>query len=529
VSRPIHATLQLDLRTTTGFHPGSGDVRDSSDSPITYDGNGRPVLRATSITGALRHHLERPGLFTNREMIQLFGDPDTPSSIVVDDAVINNVVMERRQGVGIDRVTGTAAKGIKFDVDTIARGATFTVSMTATVDDKLIGLVEQCFATLGQRFQKGLIRFGARTTRGFGGIELLGTADTPGARYARVDDRQDPVAATWALARNRWPFQPISALSTAMRTPEAPTLEFTVNWTPELAAFSKAAISANATIPETAGVGTDDEGKQRCALLLAGASLKGVLRTAAEYQFRTVTMTNDAWQQELDTTAQKPRQADQIVLPGVLDLFGWTADASDGDDPQGAVAAVQIDDCYGTFHMRTDQWLNVVLAAVDVPTGDDASVPISVGIRQALDDNNLKHWRNFVRNRINEVTGGVVDTGLFMTMVPYTETYEPFRIRLDLNRIGPSFRSAATAFLISTLREIHRHELTIGHGASQGFGRIVPDSITVAVLDGPMTSAGPGPTAVPTDVFGDELAEWRADLGTALSDWYDTFTASEAA
>jgi hypothetical protein len=152
-----------------------------------------------------------------------------------------------------------------------------------------------------------------------------------------------------------------------------------------------------------------------------------------------------------------------------------------------------------------------------------------------------------VHNRINEFTGGVVDTGLFSTLVPLGETFESLTITVDFHQLASSAlaeQQALLALLFSVMRDIKRGSTPFGWGTSKGFGHLDRGSdITMQILDGqtpvqPDTGGGnqhPLFSGMPTqtesegsdgliDVFSADLAPWRSILGRALSNWYDANT-----
>ncbi len=511
---PLHYRLALSFVTRSALHPGSGEGRGASDAQVTLDGSGNPVLRASAIIGSIRHELARPGLFNGVQLLKIFGgigDNDGPSIVSVDDSPISNVVFELRQGVGIDRVTGAAADTIKYDVSVIARGARFTVVLHADTDDRNRLLVEEIFATVIARAQAGMLRFGARTTRGFGALELIDR------EYAVVDDRRDFVKATMALARDVWPTG--LAEPTNARNGVVPVLRFQLGWRVATATFSKSALSGNMAIPETAVVVDADAPTHSVSLLLAGSSAKGVLRSQGEYQVRTVCG------DDVGVDSVGPLHfSNQIEVRGITELFGWV---SDDDDATGHVAAVSIDDCYGHRRISQESWTRILRVAVDADHKTEGGM--WPAMRKILDDEGLPVWRTMVHNRINEFTGGVVGKFLFSTLVPLHETFEPLRITVDLHRLPDGEREALLGLLVSILRDVRRGVIGFGFGTSKGFGQLLPGSeVTVALVDGE-SPPGVGLDAAPRDLFGDECRAWRAQLGSALSVWYDDAPVQEGA
>jgi CRISPR-associated protein Csm3 len=168
-----------DLELDTALRLSSGRASDVTDAPLMRDRAGRPFMPGSSLRGALRSELERilPEirelklrscvLFTlddlpeacisvnekkqkrvqeisegrregqtreGREtevakyvsehlcdLCQLFGSPQYASRLVIEDSLplAGNLKTSVRDGVGIDRDTGTAREGVKFNYEVL--------------------------------------------------------------------------------------------------------------------------------------------------------------------------------------------------------------------------------------------------------------------------------------------------------------------------------------------------------------------------------------------------------------------------
>lgn len=107
---------------------------------------------------------------------RLFGHQWMASRVAFQDAYLVNadalpVLFEVRDGVGIDRDLGAAKEGIKYDFETVPRGATFGLRIILeNVEDWEIGLL--CLAL--EALQRGELAIGGKSTRGLGWGTLEG-------------------------------------------------------------------------------------------------------------------------------------------------------------------------------------------------------------------------------------------------------------------------------------------------------------------------------------------------------------------
>lgn len=159
---------QLRIRLAAPLSVGSGES-ESTDHDVFVDGNGNPVIPATSIAGVLRAFVggdtavELFGEIAKKE-----GDKTIPSKIRVYDArctkgdkdyITNRDFVKLKEKV--------AVKGAKFDCQVVETGAEF-VSYCELLDCTYENVLEAAFAALNN----GEIGLGAKTTRGFGRVNL---------------------------------------------------------------------------------------------------------------------------------------------------------------------------------------------------------------------------------------------------------------------------------------------------------------------------------------------------------------------
>jgi CRISPR/Cas system CSM-associated protein Csm3 (group 7 of RAMP superfamily) len=194
-----YRVITATLTTRTALHIGSGEGNDLTDALLRRDAAGQPFIPGTAIAGALRALLTRlaPRLGSRPcaaltddtqscdcAVCHLFGDvnpsdaapeaaPSAASRLLVFNATpLGNLPRPLiRDGVGIDRVTGAAARAgsVKFDLEVLPARAQFALRMElrdpSEEDERLLaaGLAE---------WQEGRMWLGGRVARGLGALAL---------------------------------------------------------------------------------------------------------------------------------------------------------------------------------------------------------------------------------------------------------------------------------------------------------------------------------------------------------------------
>jgi len=194
-----YRVITATLTTRTALHIGSGEGNDLTDALLRRDAAGRPFIPGTAIAGALRALLTRlaPRLGAQPcaaltgdtrpchcAVCRLFGSvnpsdsaPETAPSTASRLLVFNAMPLDNlphpfiRDGVGIDRTTGAAARAgaVKFDLEVLPAGTKFALRMElrdpSEADERLLaaGLAE---------WQEGRMWLGGRVARGLGALKL---------------------------------------------------------------------------------------------------------------------------------------------------------------------------------------------------------------------------------------------------------------------------------------------------------------------------------------------------------------------
>lgn len=351
IERMIMATLKFD----TALHIGAGKGDTPTDSPLRRKGDGKIFLPGRALGGSLRTLTTRlaprfgmQACKALREVIsgkqelcgcrvcQLFGElyPNeddaeetggAASRLWISDAFLQTADPQThiRDGVGIGRSTGAAARTAKFAYEVVPRQAAFNFHLKL-LDDESPAAHEraQLLAATLAEWQAGRGQLGASVARGLGRFHLenlhcmktnLASADDLIA-YLKADDRS--VVGT---LDSEWLQCALNEAVEAIDLPVARgflTIEFTLALeSPFLTNDPLAAMLAgfdHAPLAEVALTADHHAGTP----MLSGASLRGALRSRAEKIARTLA-TEHWWRQsrQLEATPEaQDRQARENFL-----------------------------------------------------------------------------------------------------------------------------------------------------------------------------------------------------------------------
>jgi len=209
-----HITGTLALKTP--LHVGSGEGDAETDATVVRYLNGEPYIPGSSFKGVLRSTVERlaealgyrtcrldessgcgcptvdrnvgseyrkkqdQGVpeqdlldFLNQylcDTCKIFGSPFAGSKVLVEDLSLASGIhldgREIRDGVGIDRDTGTAKDKFKFDFETVPANARF--QMTIVVENATQQDLSLLAIALSEMQREGNLRLGGITSRGLG-------------------------------------------------------------------------------------------------------------------------------------------------------------------------------------------------------------------------------------------------------------------------------------------------------------------------------------------------------------------------
>ncbi len=177
----VRGTLILDTPTCLG----SGDAESPTDIALLRDSvSDCALLTGASIGGALRNYLReyQHGYGVEEQngdrATRLFGgtrrDPDGEQSpLIINDAISSTIpIVELRDGVEIEAITGTAKPGHKYDLELLAAGTEFTLSFELLIEKDKNQTEQQALindlASALQGLEKAEIGIGMKKRRGFG-------------------------------------------------------------------------------------------------------------------------------------------------------------------------------------------------------------------------------------------------------------------------------------------------------------------------------------------------------------------------
>lgn len=454
------------------------------DSVPFVDSLDRYVVPGTGVAGALRAALAST---FSQDPVALFGDStDTGASrIEFDDLIFTDgddddpIELEHRDGVAIDRSTGTAIDGAKFDRDMIAPGAQGRLRLVAHFEEydartwrepsrhtDPTGLM--WFARAVSLLRNRGLRVGSGSSRGRGLLTFEGWQVTDFDLRTRAgildlaarDESTDPRDET-LLDR---------LLGLAGDLPSGPST-FTLDWEPVLPVFVARGHSGVAidtwplvvprAVSSDVATGSGARRPHRAMLLLPASSIKGVLRSRAEWIVRTAAGVDAA-----DGAAAR--------VPLVDILFG-----SGGSSSSAARrGALLFRDCTADLGIDHSEWLEV----------ED----IDRGASRGNDEGSARMERlGLIRSKLTEVfgrgtprlvpraftaidrwTGGVSGSRLYSVLEPGAIEWSPITIGLDHNLVPDEKRAGCTALLLLLFNDLTSNEIAFGGRVTRGYGSI---------------------------------------------------------
>ena len=437
------------------------------DLSLAIDGRGRFYIPGTSLAGALRAWMAAAG---DREIVCKIIDrfwgaleneqPNHASFILVEDAPIENAIPEVRDGVGIDRILGTAAERVKYNQAILPKGTRIPLDMTVELAD---GVAEEpifmLLKDLLQSLEDKKLRLGASKTRGMGRVELQGLA----IERQILNTAQGMVQ---ALRQQSIGIE-LENLSNATPPKARSRLHLSVGWKP-IGALTVKAESDGIAVDHLPLVGAIDA--DNLAFVLPGSSIKGSLRTQAERIVRTVKQR--AIPDSNDPSHRFMQQLEQDSL--VTALFGKAAKVRNNGDRKeqlGHIGALAVDDCYAKIPINVLVWHRI------------ASAENSIQLYAELETSLPKTQQGF-HVAIDRWTGGAADGLLYSTLEPTNVRWEPIALTLDLERLERNVANyetgsseAAIALLLLVLRDLMAGRIPLGYGTNRGMGAIAIERI----------------------------------------------------
>ena len=452
-------TVTGQLVTQTPVHIGGIDAGNpDSDMPLAMDGQGRYYIPGTSLAGALRQWTEI-NLGTHvTQLLWGFQDSDrgNASLFTVEDSIVRVAVLpEVRDGVGIDKKTGAAQRGIKYDTTILPRGTQIEFQCSVSVIHDSDGTnAEGALRLLLEALQSGRIRIGAQRTRGMGKVILKNASiemANMGTRQGIIDHLQ--------RYDNHVAVESLSSLPGS----GGDRIEVVIHWHPTEPLMVKSGVDGIAVdgLPLVSGIDGD-----RVALVIPGSSIKGVLSSQASLIVKTVT----------DQESEDKSSELSIVLER---LFGTSRAKAAPKDAVEGMGMLAVDDCYAKDIFDRSTWQKFTTA---LDEKEAQKVLTSAHLE--------KKMRDAYHVAIDRWTGGASDQKLFNQMEPQDIAWEPIALTLDFSRLKDPIthkqmieaQKQMTALLLLVLRDMASGRIPLGFGTNRGMGSLAIDRIVLTPL-----------------------------------------------
>lgn len=456
------------LIAQTPIHVGGVGGDADTDLALAVNGRGNYYIPGTSLAGAFRGWMDSLLGDNNKEQLKdIWGDHESEnhgaSFVIIDDAEITgNKTIEIREGVGIDRQTGTAADRFKYSRAILPKGVKVPLNMTFdSKSDEAPGELWQ----LLQAIERGDIRIGAAKTRGLGRVQLHNLKihkqslnDAAGLFTALINGGKEQ---KWQDIKAKHEYQSPSNLSVE------------IAWKPRDPVMVKAEGDGIA-IDMLPLVSQVDSGVR---FVIPGSSIKGVLRAHAERIVRTVC--------QIDISKEDLKFDQQLQVSLVDVLFG-SAEKNLGKSnngkskSNGQIGMLSIDDCYATIQMSEATWS-------DVENATEMSKDLKNKLQKVVGGNGnpYEKLQPAMHVAVDRWTGGAADGMLYSVLEPIGVEWEAIGLQVDLARLNkyhPDLVQPAIALLLFVLRDFADRKIPIGYGTNRGMG-------TVAVTDMKLTSS----------------------------------------
>lgn len=494
-------------------------------SPMV-NGAGQVVLPGTSLTGVLRSWCESVLSPSDTDVVaQFFGGTDNAAGLGaarlrVDDVIVEHNGFQTVDHVGIDRHTGAAASGAKFDQQVVVQGATGLLRIVCecppgenVAADSPSG---KMMAAVVSALHSGTLRVGRGTTKGFGRIRV-DAVDAVGTPPVVVFQRADRNGLLERLAR------PTGGARVELALPPTDTsvARIRAKFTSKSPTFVKASL-AGTTVDVIPRV-VVREGRAR--LIVPATSMRGVLRAECERVMRTLLETH------LDVHSP---HFEQVRMPLVDEVFGIAPTAaaeSDATDvprseanlgrAMSSMTALEADLC------EAGAWARIEKCATSrKATKESARAQAEADLVKAIADaGDAVQFTHHVA--IDRWTGGAADKMLYTVLEPTNEKWDEWSLDLDLGRLGVCSLPALAMVLIA-LQSLHDGSIGVGWGTYRGHGSISVSwlSVSMQTLPGGEVAVQPVSTSI-WAALDEAVPDFMSALRTAWAEYLASIRATE--
>ena len=502
MARRIKSRIKINgkLEAKTALHFGGNEVSADTDAALSVNGRGDYYLPGTNLTGLLRAWMRRAIHDTDlrqSDLDRLWGfqtaDLGQASFIIVEDGTVElpaGLTSEIRDGVGIDRASGTAADRLKYDREVLPKGSAIAFNLTVEQgdckSDERWLQEKHLLARLLQALQDRELRLGGGKTRGLGKVELVDLKVREQAGLLTPQGILNALRGNYAETK----LDPPDAVAPAQ-------LKLSIHWQPLTPVMMKADTEGIAVdvLPLVSG---NDNG---LSLVLSGSAIKGVLRSQAEKIVRTV----------CDTDLPEDFLT-QVQVELVKTLFGNAAQIDKGMQP-GYQGALAIDDCYAQLAFTPQQW-NEIKNATD-----------SSNLYEALAEAGLDSMQQAFHMAIDRWTGGAADGALYSVLEPMSIEWSPLELTLDLVRLKRSEDDEnylpRVALLFFVLRDLLNRRIPLGYGTNRGMGDIEVEKIVIKGMKNFSQLGNFKNITLDRQKLSQRKAEFLQQLTTAWQSWIE--------
>ena len=519
-----YRTITGAISLRTALHVGTGEADHATDAVCRRNSEGKWIIPGTSLAGAIRSlatrlaprlvectadvHTICAALMSDDERTKVGtcnclvcnnlgfrfldeNDKDArpwASRVWIFDSLATNQGERHtriRDGVGINRSTGAAEQGAKFDLEVVPAGTEFTFRIE--LEDDVDPNFEKVLAAVLAEWKHGRGSLGGRTARGLGAFTLIETRmvvrdlkPNTGLLEFLQSDRPWTGADSRKLADENWICNQIQTIKVQPHPlngqfPESVAgsflsvgLRLKCNGPIVVNDPAAAALAGYEFAPRIEQL--DDA----CRFLLPGSSIRGVLRSHGEKIARTVAAHAV---NELCKTPEEKLATFKTRCPA--------CDPQQNKPQQPLVSCQSLAIHYaGETNEKEKDKTNGELGY------DSERVPIGkfcpacqlfgstyYGSRLRIEDayserNHHVHAQDFLK--IDRFTGGGLDRAKFDAIT----AWEPeFAVRLYLENPADT----ELAWLTLILRDLRDGMLNIGFGGAKGFGRATFEEATIQI------------------------------------------------
>lgn len=444
------------LRFTSAYHSRGTQHEAGYDAPLLRDGSGRLIVAGRSLAGVLRAWATT--VLDDDAITDVFGGIDAGASrVTIDDVVLTNADVSLRDGVAIDRYSGSAADRMKFDRWVVLPGAggDFRLVCDLPTDDEYSRRVlDECARAL----KAGDLSVGGLVSRGHGSIVLDEPKLTKFSGRRGVLSRLDSTRAGETVGIDE---------ASAARSPELRPLRLMVGLSQRgpVYAQDRRPHAVMDSLPLVERV------KDTARLIIPATGVKGVLRSECERIVRTIS--GEASNPGASEPFRERDFLDQIDVDIVRELFGTAA-----GKPTAARGLIRVGDLRSATIGPWAEWERVV--SFDPTEADEPEETKKLRqageFRAALSNSPFKAWRAADHVAIDRWTGGASDGLLFNNLEPYGVVWDSLELRIQRTETGNAPR---LALLLMALQSLHAGRIGFGFGFNRGYGRMAVTFLTV--------------------------------------------------